>query len=352
MDSAEHGARVACAGAELGLIVSTNLQELFESLVLPLERPAGRSLSAVAIPGAGNHRLAKDSAGSPCLLLRQLESASPSPPIRLQNLLVSYGVLCSISHPEGQQEEGTFTIIKCSSADPSLFPHFLRILSPIIATLGGTPSAAAVRRAISGLVDLFQALTAPAKKSIQGLWAELLIMRRATDPVALVAAWHGMPFERIDFLGDDQRIEVKSSSSRQRRHHFSLEQLTPPASTRLIVASVFVEPVGGGLSLQRLSDDIRAILASDPPLLMRFDAVLYATLGAGWNEAMEERFDLELAAESLQFFSSVDIPKIGQPVSAAVSDIRFTSDMTAVLPLASEAMRLAGGLFAAVVPAI
>jgi hypothetical protein len=29
--------------------VSTDLYELFESLVLPLERPAGRSLSAVAI---------------------------------------------------------------------------------------------------------------------------------------------------------------------------------------------------------------------------------------------------------------------------------------------------------------
>ena len=119
----------------------------------------------------------KGPGGSPCLLLRQPASASPTAPIRLQNLLVSYGVPCAISHPDGQQEEGTFTIIKCSSADPSLFPHFLRILSPVIATLGATPTAAAVRRAISGLVDLFQALTAPAKKSIQGLWAELLIIK-------------------------------------------------------------------------------------------------------------------------------------------------------------------------------
>ena len=91
-------------------------------------------------------------------------------------------------------------------------------------------------------------------------------------------------------------------------HHFSLE-LTPPASTRLIVASVFVEPVGGGLSLRRLSDDIRAILAADPALLTQFDAIFYATLGASWSDAMEECFDLELA-ESLRFFDSADIPKI------------------------------------------
>jgi hypothetical protein len=330
--------------------VSTDLSELFESLVLPLERPAGKSLSAVAIPGAGSHRLAKDAGGSPCLLLRQPASASPTPPIRLQNLLVSYGVPCAISHPDGHQEEGTFTIIKCSSADPSLFPHFLRILSPVIATLGATPTAAAVRRAISGLVDLFQALTAPAKKSIEGLWAELLIIRRSADLPALVAAWHGLPVERIDFLRGQQRIEVKSSSSRRRVHHFSLEQLTPPASARLIIASIFVEPVGGGLSLRRLSDDIRAILAAHPALLTQFDSIFYATLGASWSEAMEECFDFELACQSLQFFDSVHVPKIDGLIPGAVSDVRFTSDMSAATPVSVDALRTAGGLFAATTP--
>ncbi len=313
--------------------MSADLCELFDSLVLPLERPVGRSLSAVAIPGASGHRLAKDAGGSPCLLLRQAVSAASTPPIRLQNLLVSYGVLCGITHPDGLQEEGNFTIIRCSSADPSLFPHFLRILSPILAQLGATPTATAVRRAISGLVDLFQALTIPAKKSVQGLWAELLVIRGATDPVVLVAAWHGLPAERIDFLSGPQRIEVKSSSSRQRVHHFSLAQLTPPAGTRLIIASLFVEAVGGGLSLHRLSDDIRAILAPDAALLTRFDAVFYATLGANWSDAMEECFDLELATESLQFFDAADIPKINGPIPATVSDVRFTSDISAAPPL-------------------
>lgn len=330
--------------------MSTDLYALFQSLVLPLERPAGRSLSAVVIPDSPSHRLAKDSAGSPCLLLSQPASSSPSAPIRLQNLLVSYGVPCAISHPDGHQEEGIFTILKCSSADPSLFPHFLRILSPIITTLGASPTAAAVRRAISGLVDLFQALTAPAKKSVQGLWAELLIIRLATAPHEVVRAWHGAPVEHVDFLRDRQRIEVKSSSTRQRVHYFSLVQLTPPAGTRLLVASLFVESVGGGLSLRRLSDDVRASLASDPALVTRFDAVFYATLGAGWSDALEESFDLELASESLQFFDSASIPKIDGPIPTTVSDIRFVSDISAVSPLDLDSLKSAGGLYAAAVP--
>jgi hypothetical protein len=331
--------------------VTTDLCELFETLVLPLERPEGRSLSAAGIPGAGGHRLAKDSSGSPCLLLRQPAPDAPATPIRLQNLLVSYGVPCVISHPDGQREEGDFTIIKCSSADPSLFPHFLRILSPIITTLGVTPTPAAVRRAISGLVDLFQALTTPAKKSVQGLWAELLLIRGASDPLALVGAWHALPSERMDFLSGQQRIEVKSSSNRRRVHHFSLVQLTPPASTQLVVASLFVESVGGGLSMRRLSDDVRAILAPDPVLLTRFDAVFYATLGASWSDAMDECFDLELATESLQFIDHAEIPKLAGPIPTTVSDVRFTSDVSAAPRLSLESLISRRGLLAAVVPA-
>jgi hypothetical protein len=282
-------------------------------------------------------------------LLRQQASAATTPPIRLQNLSVSYAVPCAIAHPDGEEEDGVFTIVRCSNSDPSLFPHFLRILSPIIAMLGAAPTAAAVRRAITGLVELFQALTAPAAKSVQGLWAELLIIRRAADPRSVASAWHGVPTERTDFLQGRERLEVKSGS-RERVHHFSLAQLTPPAGARLVIASLFVEPVGGGLSLRSLVDEIRGLLAPNSALLARFDAVLYATLGVGWSDAMEERFDLELATESLCFFDAADIPKVNGPISPAISDVRFTSNLSRSVPLRLEAVRAAGALFAAVVP--
>ena len=331
--------------------MSALLEELFDSLVLPLEQPTGRSLSAARIPGYGNYRLAKDSSGSPCLLLRQAPSATPTSPIRLQNLIVSYGVPCVITCPDNDQEEGTFTIVKCSNVDPSLFPHFLKILSPIIVTLGTAPTAAAVRRAISGLVELFQALTTPAKKSVQGLWAELFVIRYASNPSDLARAWHGSPGEHIDFVSGRHRIEVKSSSTRERIHHFSLLQLTPPVQARLLVASVFVESIGGGVSLRQITDEIRTILSEDPVLLARFDAVFYATLGASWMEAMEERFDSELASESLQFFDSLQIPKVGGPIPLPVSGVRFTSDLSGVPIVDTATLLAAGGLFAASVSA-
>jgi hypothetical protein len=327
--------------------VSIPLEELFDSLVIPLERPTGRSLSAAPVPDYENYKLAKDSSGSPCLLLRQAAAATPTSPIRLQNLIVSYSVPCVVTHPDHEQEQGIFTIIKCSNVDPSLFPHFLKILSPIIVTLGPAPTAAAVRRAIAGLVDLFQALTTPARKSIQGLWAELFLIRHASNPREVARAWHQMPGETIDFISGRQRVEVKSSSTRKRVHHFSLLQLTPPAHARLLVASVFVEGIGGGVSLREITEEIRTLLAEEPPLLARFDAVFYATLGSSWQEAMEERFDAELALDSLRFFDSLQVPKIDGPIPVLVSDIRFASDLSGVPSMDTASMVEAGGLFAA-----
>lgn len=330
--------------------MTVDLASLYESLVLPLGQPSGINLSAVAIPDSQTHRLAKDANGSPCLLLRQPSGATRPAPIRLQNLFVSYDVPCKITHPSGMREQGNFTIIKCSNSDPNLFPHFLRIISPMVIALGPSPTSAAVRRAISGLVELFQALTAPAKKSIQGVWGELFVIRKSIDPTRVAAAWHRIAEEHFDFAAGPQRIEVKSSSNRRRQHHFSLAQLTSPGPAQVVIASVFVERAGGGVSLRQIFEETRQLLSNDPALVTRFDASFYAAIGSGWNDALDECFDWELAEDSLAFFDARSIPKIGGIIPPAVSDVRFCSDLSAVAPLGHDDLLALGTLLAAVRP--
>src|SRR5258706_5853085 len=185
--------------------MAVDLLQVFQSLVLPITAASGNHLSAVPIPGAECHRLAKDASGSPCLLIRQSPQIASAAPIRLENLLITFDVSCTVVQPGGEPERDTFTIIRCTSSNPALFPHFLRILSPLVAALGPTPTQAAVRRAVSGLVELFQALATPPKKTIQGLWAELVLIRQASDPQAMVAAWHRGPLEHFDFAAGPQR---------------------------------------------------------------------------------------------------------------------------------------------------
>ncbi len=322
---------------------------LYESLVLPLVHPSGTNLSGIAIPDSQTHRLAKDVNGSPCLLLQQPRGATQPSAIRLENLTVSYDVPCNIKHPSGTEETGNFTIITCSNSDPHLFPHFLRIISPLVVALGPTPSSAAIRRAISGLVELFQSLTIPPHKSIQGVWAELFLIRNASDPKMVAAAWHRIVEEHFDFASGPQRIEVKSSSNRRREHHFSLAQLTSPAPSRIAVASIFVERAGGGVSMRRLFDETRQLLSGDLNLTIQFDASFYGVLGSGWSDAMDESFDWELAQESLAFFDVELVPRIQGYVPPTVSNVRFRSDLSGLVPLERKALLNLGGLLAAAV---
>jgi hypothetical protein len=331
-------------------MAALDLLQLFESLVMPMPVVHGNDLVAVPIPDAITHRLAKDANGSPCLLIRQPPQYVRAAPIRLQNLLVSFDVPCSIRAPGGKLEKDTFTILCCSPTNPRLFPHFLKIVTPIVAGLGPLPTTAEVRRVISGLVAVFQALTVPAKKTVQGLWAEILLIRLSSDPCALAAAWHRDPLEHFDFSAGRQRVEVKSSNCRRREHHFSLEQLTSVMDSRIAIASVFVERVGGGLPLRKLVDDVRTLLSGDVTLMTQFDAVVYKSLGSDWSDAMDECFDWELAVDSISFFDSGSVPRPENPTPHSVFDIRFRSDLGSIRRLDPLYLLEQGGLFAAASP--
>lgn len=331
-------------------MAALDLLHLFESLVVPLPTGSGRDLSGIPIPGAETHRLAKDASGAPCLLIRQPPQRATSAPIRLENLAVSFGVQCTLAQRGQAPERGTFTIVRCSTANPKLFPHFLRIISPMVVALGPAPTPAAVRRAIAGLVELFQALAAPTAKAIQGIWAELVLIKLASDPRAMVAAWRRDFQEHFDFADGPQRIEVKSSTTRRREHHFSLSQLTPVGGARVVVASIFVERAGGGVSLRTIFEETRRLVTDDPALATRFDSVFYTSLGSGWADALDESFDWEVAAESVVFYAAEAVPRVENPTPQTVFDVRFGSNVGSIAPLAREYLRECGGLFAAAVP--
>ena len=331
-------------------MAALDLVQLFESLVMPLPAVAGSDLAAVPIPGAESHRLAKDSNGAPCLLIRQPSQSTRSVPIRLENLFVSFDVPCVITVPGSKLERDTFTIVRCSPANPRLFAHFLKIIFPLVAGLGPSPTTAAVRRAISGLVELFQTLAVPARKTIQGLWAELLLIRVSPNPWAMAAAWHREPLEHFDFADGPQRIEVKSSNSRRREHQFSLEQLTPFGALQIIVASIFVERAGGGVSLRKIVDDTRALLAGEMALMTKFDSVVYTSLGSGWVDAMDECFDWELAVNSIAFYRAESVPRPENLTPQIVFDVRFRSDLSSTPQFDRQQLRELGGIFAAGVP--
>lgn len=325
------------------------LAEAFAALPLPVqERPEAIVFSAAPAVGCPTHRIARQLSGSPALLLRVDASAEPRPaPVELENLQVQHDLECAISKPDGGRETGRFSVVRCKGSSRELHAYFLRIADAILQVVGPRPTRAQVAAAIDRLVELFSAMSLPSKKSVQGLWAEVYLIARSEAPDAMIRAWHSTPEDRYDFGEGGRRIEVKSCGGPPRRHHFTLEQLTPPRGAKAIVASLFVQRTGSGVSIADLIERIGSEVP-DSDLILRLETVVAATLGDCWPNGLRDHFDEETANESLSYYDSVSVPTIGGSVPAELSQVRFVSDLSSVTPQAVEAMRREGGIFAAV----
>lgn len=296
--------------------------------------------------------MAKDTDRSPCLLVSVSPGSGTRPaPVALEHLTVQHDVVCRVSRPGHAAEDAVFTVIRCTSEDAGLGAYFLGIGGAVVRLLGPSPSRDDVVRVVQTLVELFRAMGQPARKPAQGLWGELFLIARARSPETLLGAWHASPQDRYDFSAGAERIEVKTAAGGRREHHFTLQQLSPPRGTTLLVASLFVERVGGGRTLQDLAESVRARVGRWAELVLRLERVVVQTLGESWRSALEESFDFERAEESLQFFEPRAIPSVSPEVPEGVTEVRFRSDLTTRPSVRLSDYREAGGLFAAAEPA-
>ena len=161
--------------------------------------------------------------------------------------------------------------------------------------IGDKPARREVASAVHRLVDIFQKTQKPPVRTVTGLFGELFLISRSTNPVKALTAWRVENTARFDFVDGDVRLDMKTTSGRVRAHIFSYEQCNPPAGTVAVVGSMFVERASGGITLRSLIDDISAKVASYNDLVFKLHEGTAATLGMSLNEAMAMAFDEKLA---------------------------------------------------------
>lgn len=330
----------------------SDLVRLFDSLPAPSTDVGLGRFCAQPLPGFPACSVGKDTAQNPVLLI-QADNASPAAasPLVLEHLSVIHLVNCRVHTPQGEQHDRTLSVIRCTGTDRAMHEYFLRALHSVVVALPRNPTQQDVSQAIQRLVELFRQLSEPPRKALQGLWAELFIIARASDPRSLIQCWHAMPEDRFDFSDGPQRLEVKTASGRVRSHRFALEQIRPAAGTVAVVASVLTERTAGGTSLIDLLDEIRNRI-DDADILIRLDNVVARTIGTDWRHATDTRFDRQLAEDSLRFFDALSIPAVSTEVPPEVSDIHFRVDLSrqpSLVPTHDEAHT---SLLLAAVPAV
>lgn len=305
----------------------TSLISLFSSINPPDRRPDGAlRLAARSVDGPGNLRIAKDADGLPAVLIPETDENATRPPIRLRNLNILFGAPCHIEIGS-TFEFGHYTVIRCLDGSPEMTRYFLAVSIAALQANADDFTSTTVHDVVAHLTELFRLLANRPSRSIRGLWAELFIIARSRDPVALLKAWHSTNSDLHDFNDGSARLEVKGAA-RERRHRFSADQLTDPG-VPLFIASLLVEQSPGGESISDLRTEICERIAWNADLVQKLDLMIAEALGDTVTTAAEDyRFDVVVAHNSLRFYVGASVPHLEPPFPKGISNVEFDVDLS------------------------
>lgn len=309
-----------------------NLIELYNTLSIP--ETDTKVFNAIAIPEYPEFRIAVNFEGNAVLLLsvtKRLKDLNLKN-FRLKYLQLEQNIECKISE-NGASRLQTFAVITFKSVDRNLQEYFLRIAETLIKAIGTNPTQLQVIDSLKRFIEVFKILTDSPTNTVNGLWAELFLIDNASNPQTFLEYWHSYPEEKFDFNAGVERIEVKSSSTFERKHIFSSEQLNPPADTQVLIASIFVKQNNSGLNIQQLIDNISGKFGRDYELTEKLNSIICKTLGSSLEYSIGIKFDYEIAKQSLRFYRYQDISKIeAVHIPTEVLEVRYKSDLTETKP--------------------
>lgn len=284
----------------------------------------------VSLPGQF-HKLGCSVEGFPKFFLVTSDNTSMMHNLNAELLSVEYNLMCNIIEKEVQIDNQRFTIITLRSDNEQLQKMFVEVFLMMLSLMPKKPSNSLIASKIESLLSIFSKLKRKPVHKLQGLWAELLMIEQSKNPVIIATAWHSQPESKYDFTMGRDKVEVKSTSSENRIHRFSLDQLNPSDSSRLLVCSTIVRESAkdqNGLSVYDLYDRI-SMKISDSEVRLHVYDVMMETMGSDFYVARKKYFDYSEACDSLCFFEHSDIPKIKKSyIPELVSEVRFSADLS------------------------
>ena len=279
--------------------------------------------------------LAKNDDGAPVFLLHDSSAAKYIPSISFRYLSVQYHTTCSVNINEVNLID-QFCIVRCDSSSPDLYELFINCISAAIESIPEDAGTKELELFISKLRDLFRSLSQPATREVSGLWAELFVIQKSTNPSAALELWHADKYDKFDFSSSTIRVEVKSTVSQIRAHEFGLEQLQPTIEGIGYVVSLKLQSITGGLGVIDLAKIIESSITNLPKLKLKLWENIAKALGEDFSKKLDISFDQTYASQNIAIFLMDDIPKPERPKDTRVTSIRFVSDLSSLAPAKSK----------------
>lgn len=298
------------------------------------ETLAGKGLPVNKLPKIKSHKLGISEAGLPVFFILCDDANEPRPlNSDLELIRVEFSRTCELITENGKKINGIYTIISLKSNSLDIQQYFLEIVYLMLLNLPAKLGMVVLKAEIAKLINLFSRLVEPPRKTIQGLWSELLVILKAKNTDYLVRSWQYDSFDKFDFNDGKDKIEVKSTLKSRRVHKFSIEQLNPNNNSQLLIASVMMIQSGTGVNIFNLEEKIEAKLI-DKNLLFILKEKIALTLGSDFERAQDVYYDFQFSVDTISFFNVKDIPKISVAhIQPEITNVHFESDLTNLQPV-------------------
>lgn len=289
------------------------------------------SFSIAGLPSIKNHKIGVSQTGQPMFFIKCDDSfAIGLLDSNLEFIAVQFNRQCLLINEEKQKEEGIYTILLLKTDSFDLQEYFLEVVFILIKNLPEQPTLNELKIEMGKLINLFNKFSKTPIKTVQGLWAELLVIEQAKDCDYLIQSWHKSIYDTHDFNNGTDKIEVKSTTKNRRVHSFSMDQLKPNEDSKLIIVSILITEIGIGSSIFDLINKIEKKIRNKD-LIFQINEVVAETLGRDFEKAFDIFYDYQLAKNSIEYYDSIDIPIINfNNIPSNIMNIRFDCDLTDV----------------------
>jgi hypothetical protein len=315
--------------------------EIFQSLKMR-ESSSKEYFSVESVPSSKYHKIGVSNEGFP-LFFVSCDNSNRAIDINLELISVLFSKDCSIK--EGSLiTNNKYTIVLLKTINQDLQRYFTDVFSIILNKLKEVPSEKELNSEVRKVIELFSSMSKPALKTVQGLWAELLVIDKSINPEYLINSWHVTTTDKYDFNDGIDKIEVKSTSNTNRIHRFSLDQLNINSGADLLLISVLVVESGIGKSVLDLKQSISKKINTFESEI-KLNELILRTLRSDYSHVNSIFFDYQLAFDSLLGYELNNIPKILKvTVPQGVLNVNFDVDFTNVVDVVANGTNLNNSL--------
>jgi len=243
----------------------------------------------------------------------------------IKYLNLEHEIPCNI-YLKNKKMKKKLSILKLDTKEENLKEIFLRSMDNIMKNISNNISEKEIYELTRNLIKLFEKIYTKKNNDLTGFWGELFVIKYLKEKELLIEALHPDTNDTFDFLIRNHALEIKTTTSNDRKHHFSYEQLNS-TNTKIIVGSVLVRKSRTGTSLLELKNLILSEISKEhlkEKLQEHYDIM---TGSKNQTDLDNAKYVYEYAKDHIKFFDSKNVPRIKETPMHGIKNIKFESNL-------------------------